>query len=419
MQNLTSEVRALKSSISTQDNDDDEDGDDEVEKQLKKLETRLDDESFRLDEYFQRLGNAENDLDVAMIDRDIAKIILNNLTNRDVGHPLFKTMPRQMVFLEALQSEKNKKFRYDQLEQANAVQRMEDLRNRQSRDSGNLLPRLCLTLTKIEEKNRESSTQMAPAPAQQIDILAAAEASVERTKDTLETSANAVAVPGLPPIGLLPEAAQENNVRERESNEEDEEDEEEEEEQAVHDRAALNDVAAALKVGEWIAFHGIGIDGVEDPHQPLWIGRVMSNPVWDGNGVLQNTTRATKKYAMGVEVQPDEVAINVQWYEKTDPNSDELKYHVSRTATKPQVQNNAFLLQSGFVMKQLCGDINPVPRGASRQLRDTTISTSERRRHKSWHDKEVGNGIVWEMAKKDRESALGRRESNPFLYCTS
>ncbi len=59
----------------------------------------------------------------------------------------------------------------------------------------------------------------------------------------------------------------------------------------------------------------------------------MPNPAWGGQGVLRNTTGSavTVSYEMGVKVQNSEVAIYVQWYEKTDLNSDERKYRVNGT----------------------------------------------------------------------------------------
>ncbi len=189
----------------------------------------------------------------------------------------------------------------------------------------------------------------------------------------------------------------------------------------IHNRAELNKVSAELTVGDWILFHGIDGDGNEDPDQPIWLGRVMPNPDWSGQGVRQNETTRTEKYPMGVEVKTNEVAIYVQWYEKIDMNSDEPKYHVSRIITKPQVQSNQLLLHTGFEMRQLLGDINPVPKSrpaSERRSRVTTASAglgeyarprqNNQRSRESWHDKEYG--IVWEMTETDRDYALGRRE---------
>jgi hypothetical protein len=190
----------------------------------------------------------------------------------------------------------------------------------------------------------------------------------------------------------------------------------------IHDRDELNNVSAELCVGDWIIFHGVDENGNEDPDQPLWLGRVMSNPDdgWDGRGVKQNTTNRAVKYPMGVEVKKNEVAIYVQWYEKMNLNSNEPKYHVSRTITKAQVQSNQLLLHTGFDMKQLIGDNNPVPKSrpaSERRRRETSATASlgeyarprqnNQRSRESWHDKEYG--IVWEMTERDRDYALGQR----------
>ena len=86
-----------------------------------------------------------------------------------------------------------------------------------------------------------------------------------------------------------------------------------------------------MTVGEWILFHGKDVHGNEDPDQPIWLGWVMPNPAWGGQGVLRNMTGTAERYDMGIEVQNNEVAIYVQWYEKMDVNSDECKYRVNGT----------------------------------------------------------------------------------------
>ena len=151
-------------------------------------------------------------------------------------------------------------------------------------------------------------------------------------------------------------------------------------EQIRHERSELNDVCAQLTVGEWIVFHGKDVNGNEDPDQPIWLGRVMPNPAWSGQGVLRNTTGSALSYDMGVEVQNNEVAIYVQcqWYEKMDLNSDERKYRVNGTLS-PSVQNNQLLLHTGLKMQQMLGDSNPVARsrpGSDRQRRTTAAASS-------------------------------------------
>ncbi len=134
-------------------------------------------------------------------------------------------------------------------------------------------------------------------------------------------------------------------------------------------------------------------------------------------GVLRNMTGTAKRYDydMGIEVQNNEVAIFVQWYEKMDVNSDECKYRANGTLP-PSVQNNQLLLHThtGFKMQQLLGDSSPVQEVGqdltdSKQQRTTAAASSSlgeyayarpRRNNQSsyetWHDKEYG--ILWEMA---------------------
>jgi hypothetical protein len=45
-----------------------------------------------------------------------------------------------------------------------------------------------------------------------------------------------------------------------------------------------------------IVFDGKDVNGEKDDEQPIWLGRVMSNPDWGGQGVMQNTTGRTIKY---------------------------------------------------------------------------------------------------------------------------
>ena len=70
------------------------------------------------------------------------------------------------------------------------------------------------------------------------------------------------------------------------------------------------------------------------------------------------------------------IQIYVQWYEKIDVNSDESKYHVSRTITVPQVQNNQLLLHAGFEMHRLRGESNSVPRSRPTSARRQSSQSS-------------------------------------------
>ena len=70
-------------------------------------------------------------------------------------------------------------------------------------------------------------------------------------------------------------------------------------------------MALGLAVGDWVLFDS------DDATQPIWLGRVMSNPEWGGSGIYQNTTNRVKKYN-GVEVQKNEVAMYILWYDRID-----------------------------------------------------------------------------------------------------
>jgi len=96
-----------------------------------------------------------------------------------------------------------------------------------------------------------------------------------------------------------------------------------------------NDIASTLSVGDWVLFNGH-----KDEVEPIWLGRVVSNSEWEGQGVSQNTTSRIISYSNGAKVSKGEVAIFVIRYEKIDVMSDLLDYWVSRSETKPIVQNN-------------------------------------------------------------------------------
>ena len=108
-----------------------------------------------------------------------------------------------------------------------------------------------------------------------------------------------------------------------------------------------------------------------------------------------------------------------------DLNSDERKYRDNGTM-RPSVQNNQLLLHTGLKMQQLLGDSNPVARSrpgsrSDRQRRTAAAASSSlglgvyarprqnnQSSYESWHNKEFA--ITWEMAEKDRDYALARRE---------
>lgn len=175
-------------------------------------------------------------------------------------------------------------------------------------------------------------------------------------------------------------------------------------------RKHRNEVATKLSVGDWVLFDG------EDVMEPIWLGRVISNPEWQGQGVLQNTTTRTRKYAgNAVEIEKNEVALFVMWYEKIDVNSVAFDYHASRTITTPQIQSNRYLIHSGFDMHRVIGSSNPVPRSRPRSARagrsrgrgvyDPPIQNLQTS-NENWHDREYG--LVWKMDECVQWTALSR-----------
>ena len=82
----------------------------------------------------------------------------------------------------------------------------------------------------------------------------------------------------------------------------------------------------------------------------------MPNPAWGGQGVLRNMTGTAERYDMGIEVQNNEVAIYVQWYEEMDVNSDECKYRVNGTLP-PSVQTISFC----FILGSRCSSCLEIP----------------------------------------------------------
>ena len=64
--------------------------------------------------------------------------------------------------------------------------------------------------------------------------------------------------------------------------------------------------------------------------EPIWLGRIMSNPDWSGQGVYQNETRKRHSFH-GVSIGRGEVGLYVMWYEKIDVMSERLEYWVSRS----------------------------------------------------------------------------------------
>jgi len=149
------------------------------------------------------------------------------------------------------------------------------------------------------------------------------------------------------------------------------------------------EMATALNIGDWVLFDS----KMED--EPIWLGRVMSNPEWEGMGILSNNTRRKLTYDNGVEIGVNEVAIFIQWYEKIDLNATDLTYRVSREINKPQVQSNFYLVYVNFNMHEIMGRINLVPR-----LRSVAHNRN------NWHRQETS--FKWQMDSSVRQAALSK-----------
>ena len=68
-----------------------------------------------------------------------------------------------------------------------------------------------------------------------------------------------------------------------------------------------NEVAAGLVVGDFVLF-----DAHDDEVEPIWLGRVMSNPEWNGHGVYKNKD-AKKVTFDGVGIGQGGFAVYVMW----------------------------------------------------------------------------------------------------------
>ena len=172
--------------------------------------------------------------------------------------------------------------------------------------------------------------------------------------------------------------------------------------------------AAALAVGDWVIFDGNG-----DEDEPFWLGRVMSNPEWGGSGVKVNRTSSFISYQNDtLRVQPNEVAINLMWYELKDISASSKKYRVSQTEMNSVVNNNFYMIMGGSEvndrMHRIIGVSNPVPKNRTghevvvgRSLGSYSVPRGNlQRSEQDWHDREKSS--VWQMDDCLREDALMR-----------
>jgi hypothetical protein len=160
-----------------------------------------------------------------------------------------------------------------------------------------------------------------------------------------------------------------------------------------------NTMASELAVGDFVVF-----DTSDDEVEPIWIGRIMSNPEWQGQGIYKNNSRRQASFG-GVQVGRGEVALYVMWYEKINVMSDTLEYWVSRTETEPIVQNNRYLIPIDVTLHQMLGQSNVVPKLRTSTRGDGTQSAiNNQRRVNEWHNRELE--IIWNMDSEVRRLVL-------------
>ena len=110
-------------------------------------------------------------------------------------------------------------------------------------------------------------------------------------------------------------------------------------------RENRNNCAAKLSVGDWYFF--AVVNQTED--NQVWLGRIMSNPAWGGQGVRQNTTRGIHSYSnKTVKIGRNEVALNIMWYEAIGVGSESIEYqserlHITSLDTM-QLENSRYVI---------------------------------------------------------------------------
>ena len=159
-------------------------------------------------------------------------------------------------------------------------------------------------------------------------------------------------------------------------------------------------MAAQLTIGKSALFASPN----EDNDQKIWLGRVMSNPEWGGQGTRQNTTRRQHSYKGGMQVGPREVAMNIIWYEIIGAGVGTLEYQLSRVDTAPVVQNSSTFIPFQFEMHRVIGRVNPVPKVRISTRPGGRDNASYQTTFERWHDREFG--IRWKMDEEVRITAL-------------
>ena len=117
-----------------------------------------------------------------------------------------------------------------------------------------------------------------------------------------------------------------------------------------------NTTASELAVGDFVLF-----DAHDDEDEPIWLGRVMSNPEWNGQGVYKNKEGKNVKFN-DVSIGRGKVAIYVMLHEKINVMSEKLESWMSQSEQGPLVQNNRYLIPVDVNLHQMAGQKNQVPK---------------------------------------------------------
>jgi len=79
-------------------------------------------------------------------------------------------------------------------------------------------------------------------------------------------------------------------------------------------RNKSKEIASGLELGMWVLYDS------KKSLQPIWLGRMLSNPDWAGKYSWVNDTSRWRKHLF-TTIKPGQVGPYIQWYEKTNVNS--------------------------------------------------------------------------------------------------
>ena len=126
LEGILNQVDELKARLDAMDVDDDTEDD----QFLNQVNDQLQDETSRRDDNERTLERLVNDVDGLRIDVDSIELIVNALLGRSCGHDTLASMSRQRSIIDAIKRSKLNKFRNEQLERAEAMERRAALEER-------------------------------------------------------------------------------------------------------------------------------------------------------------------------------------------------------------------------------------------------------------------------------------------------